>query len=126
MLTVCKCVCVYMCVHACVSPAWREVAKDIWTERQREKDGVDGDEGAEKGNQAGGTEIEGQQLPSQGPGRALVLKEFKTHTEMGNEILKGQRWAQPRGSKGEAHLQQQQDLSGLSCLFPDSRLNVLC
>lgn len=39
--------CVYMCVHACVSPhGW---GKDIRTERQREKDGVDGDEAGEGG-----------------------------------------------------------------------------
>lgn len=52
--------------------------------------------------QAGGTEIEGQQLPSQGPGTFGPLAVSLHPPEMGNEILKGQRWAQPRGSKGEA------------------------
>ena len=47
MVTVCKCVCVCMCVHVCVSShAW---GKDIETERQREIDGVDEDEGRRRG-----------------------------------------------------------------------------
>ena len=54
------CVCVCACTHACVnSHGW---GKDIETGRQRERDGVDGDEGGE---------IEGQQLPSQGQGHLV-------------------------------------------------------
>ena len=41
------CVCVCACTHACVnSHGW---GKDIETGRQRERDGVDGDEGGRRG-----------------------------------------------------------------------------
>jgi len=124
VVTVCKCVCVCMCVPECVSShGW---GKDIETERQRERDGVDGDEGKRRGATGWG----------QGGWRATVafpragtfgpLAVSLHPPEMGNEIMKGQRWAQPRGSKGEAWYYNSRGSSGLSVCSLTLRLRTCC